>query len=164
MKRWKKKKRMKRWKKCGRYRNEIVQEKIEQESETDETLTNCREWYTMNKSSLCYCIHTLQYVKRHCVAGYLLVIIILLAPCNTVALDVLQNKNSVDPDGLLSYHSLPLVKGAVPYETALLLCCCSWNRHQQTALLNQVSRKDWPRTEKQRYKPYGYSAKFQRRP
>ncbi len=22
-----------------------------------------------------------------------------------------------------------------------LLCCCSWNRHQQTALINQVSRK-----------------------
>ena len=32
-KRWKEKKR-------GRYRNEIVQEKIEQESETGETLTN----------------------------------------------------------------------------------------------------------------------------
>ncbi len=37
-KRWKEKKR-------GRYRNEIVQEKIEQESETGETLTNCRECY-----------------------------------------------------------------------------------------------------------------------
>ncbi len=30
-------------KKGGRYRNEIVQENIEQESETDVTLTNCRE-------------------------------------------------------------------------------------------------------------------------
>ena len=26
----------------------------------------------MNKNKLCYCILTLQYVKRHCVAGYLL--------------------------------------------------------------------------------------------
>ena len=31
----------------------------------------------MNESNLCYCILTLQYVKRHCVAGYLLVIVII---------------------------------------------------------------------------------------
>ncbi len=31
----------------------------------------------MNKNNLCYCILTKQYVKRHCVAGYLLVIIFL---------------------------------------------------------------------------------------
>ena len=32
-------------KKGGRYRNEIVQEKIEQESESDVILTNCRECF-----------------------------------------------------------------------------------------------------------------------
>ena len=32
-------------KKRGRYRSEIVQEKIEQESETGVTLTKCRECY-----------------------------------------------------------------------------------------------------------------------
>ncbi len=32
----------------------------------------------MDKSNLCYCILTVQYVKRHCVAGYLLVIIIII--------------------------------------------------------------------------------------
>ncbi len=32
---------------------------------------------TMNKNNLRYCILTLQYVKRHCVAGDLLVIIII---------------------------------------------------------------------------------------
>ncbi len=29
----------------GRYRNEIFQEKIDHENETDVTLTNCRECY-----------------------------------------------------------------------------------------------------------------------
>ncbi len=32
----------------------------------------------MNKSNICYCILTVQYVKRYCVAGYLLVIIIII--------------------------------------------------------------------------------------
>ncbi len=32
----------------------------------------------MNESNLCYCILTVQYVKHYCVAGYLLVIIIII--------------------------------------------------------------------------------------
>ncbi len=38
------------------------------------TLTNCSH----EKTNLCYCILTVQYVKRYCVAGYLLVIIIII--------------------------------------------------------------------------------------
>ena len=36
----------------------------------------------MNKNNLCYCILSLQYIKCHCVAGYLLqvIIIILIQP------------------------------------------------------------------------------------
>ncbi len=44
-------------------------EKREHERETCVTLTNGREW----QDNLCYCILNLQYVKRHYVAGYLLV-------------------------------------------------------------------------------------------
>ncbi len=31
----------------------------------------------MNKNNLCYCILTLQYIQRHCVVGYLLVVTII---------------------------------------------------------------------------------------
>ncbi len=45
--------------------------KIEQERETG--LNQTVENVTMNKNIFCYCILTLEYVKRHCVVGYLLV-------------------------------------------------------------------------------------------
>ncbi len=57
--------------KGGGYKNQIVQEKIEHERETDATLTKGRENNNHEKNNLCYCLYTMQYVKHHCVAGYL---------------------------------------------------------------------------------------------
>ncbi len=55
-------------KKWGIRKAEIIQEKREQERETEVTLTNGR-MITMNKNNLCYCILTVQYIKCYCVAG-----------------------------------------------------------------------------------------------
>ncbi len=38
----------------------------------------------MNKNNLCYCILTLQYIKRHYVTGYLLVIVIIIGGRDTI--------------------------------------------------------------------------------
>ncbi len=46
------------------------------------------------QDNLCYCILTLQYIKRHCVAGYLLVLIIIIIIIIIVII-IINDKNIV---------------------------------------------------------------------